>query len=197
MEDKNASKNQVPSEIPKERYDALKVIQGRYRDEVYRLVDGKEVKVEETAWQSNRIVTKMSSLLAGLMKNEASFAGGILQHAQGRGLASFDTSLPVPPFNAVALVDEYFRKAPDSISYLDGTGNPTASITGSILIRTTLGFLEANGPLNTGEFIREQGLYGGTATGVANSGLLANLIFHKARFKDSGVKIIRFINFVF
>lgn len=193
--EKNEKTN--PGQVPVERYDAVSVVKGIWRDEVYRIdpKTGQEVLVEGSNWTPNKIVGTISKLLAGLMKNDVSFIGGILFHAQGRGLASFDVSLPVPPFSATQLVDEYFRKAPDSIVYLDGLGVPTATPTGSILIKTTLGFLEANGV--SGEFIREQGLFGGTATAALNSGLMVNLIFHKARFKDAGVKIIRFINLIF
>ena len=184
----------LPPQVATEKF-GTKQIQGIWRDEVYKIVNGKEALVEDHGWVKNLIVVGMPKLLAGLMRNEPTFAGGILQHAQGRGLPSWDTNLPVPQFNSVQLTDEYFRKPPDSISYLDSMGVPTVAITNSILIRTTLDFGEANGV--SGEFIREQGLYGGTATGAANSGLLANLIFHRARFKDASVKIIRFIQFIF
>lgn len=180
---------------PKELYDAAKKAKGIWRDEVYKIVNGKEVRVEDTGWKSNLIVVGMPKVLAALMKNEPSFMGGILQHAQGRGLPSFDISLPIPNFNSVQLTDEYFRKPPDSISYLDTLGNPTIVITNSILIKTTLDFGEANGV--GGEFIREQGLFCGTATGVLNSGFMVNLIFHPSRFKDASIKIIRFIQFIF
>lgn len=181
--------------LDKDRFDAGKVLKGRWRDEVYRRVKGHEVKVEDSDWQSNLIVVGMPKLLAGLMANEPSFSGGILYHAQGRGLPSWDVQLPVPQFGSTQLTDEYFRKPPDSITYLDGDGNPTIAVTNSILIRTTLDYPEANGV--SGEIIREQGLFGGTATATANSGLLANLIFHRARAKDATVRVIRSINLVF
>jgi hypothetical protein len=186
------------SKIPVDRYDVQKTTKGIWRDEVYRRDStGAEMLVEKSGWNSNLIVVGMPKLLAGLMKNDPTFTGGILYHAQGRGLISFDISVPVPPFNSTKLVDEYFRKPPDAISYVDNDGAPSVDITNSILIRTTLDFDEANGPLDTGEFIREQGIYGGSATTLKDSGLLANLIFHKARFKDQSVKLIRFIRFIF
>lgn len=185
----------VPPGAVAERLDIATKMKGIWRDEVYKVIDGKEVKVEDTGWKKNLIVVGMPKVLAALMKNEISFTGGILYHAQGRGLPSFDISLPVPNFNSVQLTDEFFRKAPDSITYLDTNGNPTLAITNSILIKTTLDFNEANGV--SGEFIREQGIFCGTATAAANSGFMVNLIFHPSRFKDSSVKLIRFINFIF
>lgn len=181
-----------------ERYDAAKASKGIWRDEVFKKgPDGQPVLVEDSAWKNNLIVVGMTKLLAGLMANEPSFGGGILFSAQGRGDPSFDISLPVPLFNSVKLVDEYFRKTPDSISFLDDDGNGVVTVTNRILIVTTLDFPEANGPSGDGEFIREQGLYGGTALAGINSGLLANLIYHKARFKDDTVKLRRSIQFIF
>jgi hypothetical protein len=194
-DEKNLGMKGLPPNTPSEFFDASKKITGIWRDEVYKIVNGKEVKVEDAGWNKNLIVVGMTKLLAGLMKNEPTFTGGILQHAMGRGLPSWDINLPVPAFNSVQLTDEYFRKPPDSISYLDSLGVPTVSITNSILIRTTLDYNEANGV--SGEFIREQGIYGGTATAATNSGFLANLIYHRARFKDASVKITRFIQFIF
>lgn len=185
----------APELRPAEKYDRSR-LHGRWRDEVFeRGPDGADRLIEKADWRDNLIVTGMSKLLAGLMANEPTFLGGILWHAQGRGQSSWDMSLPAPAFPSTQLVDEFFRKAPDSLSYLDPVGAPSPTLTNSVLIRTTLDYGEANGL--AGEFIREQGLYGGTATGAVNSGLLANLIYHKARFKNSGVKIIRYVNFQF
>lgn len=190
-----------PNRGPVERYNAPLTIKGGYwRDEVYKIVDGKEVRDEERSdkdWNKNTITVGMTILLAGLMKNDPGFTGGILQHAQGTGLPAWDVTLPTPLFSQTQLVNEYFRKAPDSISYVDSMGVPTLDRTNSILIRTTLDFNEANGGDNLGRFIREQGIFGGDATATLNSGFMADAINHKARFKDSTVKIIRFIRFIF
>ena len=186
---------------PVERYNTPLMVKGGYwRDEVFRLVNGKEVRDEQLTdkdWNKNAITVGMTFLLAGLMKNELSFSGGILQHAQGTGQPSWDVTLPTPLFSQTQLVNEYFRKAPDNISYVLPDGSPSLAITNSILVRTTLDFNEANGNDNLGRFIREQGIFGGTATGVLGSGYMADAINHKARFKDSTVKFIRYIRFVF
>ncbi len=186
----------------RETADVMRRARGRWRDEVWRRDPATgEVRLEQAAdaWDGNLIVATFTQLLAGLLANETTFLGGILQHAQGRGDPAFDVQLPNPGFNETTLRDEYFRKTPDSITFVDENGDPVAAgvITNSILIRTDFDFDEANGPSGTGEFIREQGLFGGTATGAQDSGLMANLIFHKARFKDDSVKIIRFIQLIF
>lgn len=163
---------------------------GEWRDTVIRRdpETGAEEVVEDTGWSENKIVVGATLLIAGLLKNDPTFNGGLLFSAQGRGDPIFDTTLPTPQFDETALRDEYFRKAPNSITYLksDGSAADPGEVTSRLLIETTLNFDEANG-----EFIREQGLYGGPATTALDSGLLFNLIFHKARYKDASVKIIR------
>lgn len=182
---------------PKEVYDSAKNVKGRWRDVVTRrMPDGTEKVVEDTGWKSNMIVQGMPKLLAGLMRNESTYIGGILQHAIGNGNPAWDIpGPPTPAYNSTQLVAEYFRKPPTSISYLDPLGLPSPVITGSILIQTVFDYGEANGM--AGEYIREQGLFGGTATGVGNSGIMANLIYHVAKWKDSNVKITRYINIIF
>lgn len=189
-----------PAGPSRERVDSVRKARGVWRDEVFRRdpETGEESLVEDTGWQSNRITVGMTRLLAGLLKNEPTFNGGILFHAMGRGDPNFDVSLPSPTFGELTLRDEYFRKPPDSMVFVnaDGSAADPGELTNSLLITTTLDFGDANGASN-GEIIREQGLYGGTATAAADSGLLANLIFHKARFKDDTVKIVRRIQLIF
>jgi hypothetical protein len=172
-------------------------LRGQWRDQVIQKdpETGEERLIEDTGWKSNQIVTNVQPLLAGLMANEVSFTGGILFHAQGRGNASFDITLPTPSFSETTLRDEFFRKEPDSITFIDeDTGDPAGPgiFTRVIRVKTIIEFDEANG-----EIIREHGLYGGTATTATDSGLLANLIFHEARFKDNTIKLIRFIQLTF
>lgn len=184
-----------PAGTVRETVQAVRKTRGIWRDVVIRRDPdtGAEVVVEDTGWSSNKIVVGATLLIAGLLKNDPTFNGGILFSAQGTGDPSFDTNLPTPQFDETTLRNEYFRKAPDSITYLksDGSAADPGEVTSRLLIETTLDFDEANG-----QFIREQGLVGGTATAALNSGLLFNLIFHKARFKDDSVKIIRRIQLI-
>jgi hypothetical protein len=182
--------------VPRDVYDALTKVKGRWKDVVTRRrPDGTEEVVEETPWNSNMIVLGMSIALAALMKGDPNFAGGIKYHAVGRGLPAWDP-LPTPPtplVSAVSLVDEYFRKPPTAISYLDPLGNPVPGPTRSILVQTILDYTEANGM--AGEYIREQGIFCGQATAALGSGTMVNLIYHVAKFKNASVKITRYINF--
>ena len=184
--------------LPRENFEPSEEIHGFWKDVVERkLPDGTEVVVEETEWKSNLIVVGMGVVLAGLLKADPDFEGGIVRHAVGRGSPSWDP-LPQPPtpsYDSTGLFDEYFRKAPAAITYLDSGGSPVTGPTRSILVQTVLDYSEANGA--GGEYIREQGLFGGPATDTLGSGILMNLIYHVAKFKNAGTKITRYINLQF
>jgi len=172
---------------------------GIWHDKIYKSEfeggKGKITLIKEIDWKSNLITEPMTRLLAGLMKNEGSFSGGILFHAVGEGLPSFDVTLPDPTFAQTTLVNEHFRKAPDSITFLDPGGTPTVTITNVIRTTTTFAFLD--GPGLNGKFMRTQGLFGGDATSALNSGFLANAINHIRIFKDATIQIVRSIEFTF
>ncbi|MCC6310983.1 MAG: hypothetical protein IT345_08720 [Trueperaceae bacterium] len=179
-----------------ERYDAARAVRGRFRDEIYRRgLDGQEVLVAATPLRENLIVGTLPVLLAGLMANEHTFAGGILFHAIGEGLAEWDTgAVGKPDFAQTRLVAEHHRKAPDSITYLDDAGQPVDPVTPTLLVKTTFDYDDAGA---NGRFIREQGLFGGTATEAKDSGLMVDAINHPAIWKDETIRLVRFIQLMF
>lgn len=169
----------------------LNNIHGEWMDEIYeKAADGSEKLVAKESWKKNLIVSKLGQLLAALMKNEAGISG-ILFHALGHGDASWDISVPSPGLTDTTLYDEYYRKAPDSIQFLDAGDNPTATVANKILITTTFDFGEATGS------VREQGLFGGNATAGLDSGFMVDAIRHKEIYKDASRKIIRRIKLTF
>jgi len=74
---------------------------------------------------------------------------------------------------------------------------PEVSIdpTNVIEIRTTWDYGNPSDPFNF-KYIREQGLFGGTATATTDSGLMVDLIHHNRIWKDPTIKIVRFIDIV-
>lgn len=60
----------VPPGAVAERLDIATKMKGIWRDEVYKIVNGEEAKVEDTGWKKNLIVVGMPKALAALMKNE-------------------------------------------------------------------------------------------------------------------------------
>ena len=170
-------------------------VHGEWKDEIFIKPEGVECKHpdHEECWHKNLVVISGTELLAGLMKNEVSFTGGILYHAIGIGEAAWDTVLVQPSFSDRFLVSELYRQIPDDIYYLDALGDPTATITNRIEAKTTYDY---DCPAN-GNFIREQGLSGGNATGAVDTGLFFDIIHHKSVYKDSSVKIVRYIRLTF
>lgn len=178
-----------------EQYAAARTVRGQYRDEVYRREGlGREVFLRRTDFKSNLIVATLPVLLAGLMANESTFRGGILFHALGEGLAGWDMALEKPSVDQVGLVNEFFRKIPDSITFLDDQGKATSRPTTTILVKTTFDYGDAGA---NGRFIREQGLFGGSATGAKDRGLMVNAINHPALWKDETIRLVRFIQLMF
>jgi len=182
-------------EAAEERYAAARVVSGRFRDEIYRRDEfGREFLVRATEFRANLIVASLPVLLAGLMANESTFRGGVLFHALGEGLAAWDMALEKPSIEQAALVNEFFRKVPDSITFLDEEGNATSRPTTTILVQTTFDYEDAGA---NGHFIREQGLFGGTAIAAKDSGLMVNAINHPALWKDETIRLVRFIQLLF
>lgn len=179
--------------------EAIRRPQGLWKDEIYKSEKpgglGKIELIMANGWKNNLITEPITRLLGGLMKNEGSFSGGVLFHAVGEGLVAWDTSLPDPTFTQTTLVNEHFRKAPDSITYKDSGGVPTGSITNRISIKTTFAF--ADGPGLNGKFMRNQGLFGGDATSTLDSGFLIDAINHIKIFKDATIQIVRTIDLIF
>lgn len=171
-------------------------IKGMWRDEVWKKDRAGGIYLsEKTELKANLITEPITRLLAGLMKNEGSFGGGILYHALGTGLPAWDSVLPPPVFSQVALETEIFRKAPDAITFLDIANLPTATVTNKIRVTTTFDFND--GPGLNGNYIREQGLFGGDATLTFDSGKLVDAIHHVKIFKDSSIRLVRTIELTF
>jgi len=173
MEDVKDSKN-VGQNVAEENFN-IKEVHGEYIDLISKkLKCGKEITIigNEGKFKSNLIVEKIEPLLAGLLLGEGTFTGGILYHALGHGNAAWDVSVVAPLTTDTALYDEYYRKAPSSITYLDpSTDLVTATITKKIEITTIFDYVE---PAADGS-IREQGLIGGDGTSyvVGSTGIIA------------------------
>ena len=112
----------------------------------------------------------------------------------GKGEGSWNNdSPPSPTVGDTKLLVETFRKAirPEDIVFLDESNRVTDSITNKLQVTVTFLENEANGEL------REFGLFGGNATGSANSGFMVNRKIHPLIYKTSGMKLERIIRIVF
>jgi hypothetical protein len=181
---------------PPERVDTQQSLHGKWWDEVYTRdpITGESVLRERTPVKSNIICLSISELMAGLFANDARFFGGILFHAFGAGQAAWDTSPANPSAAQTSLVDELYRKTPTNIDFLDESGNPTSSITKTLRIKTVLDYGETE--IND-KYIREQGLFGGDAVSAKDSGHIIDAINHVKIWKDSTIRLIRYIELGF
>lgn len=173
---------------------------GCYWDEIVVTRKDGSVDRRTTEVRSNLIVNTLPILLAALMKGEGGYSG-ILYHAIGEGVSSWDTAdpRPTPEVTDATLEAEHFRKTPDSITFRDENGDVSVSPTNIIRIET---LFQSSVPGVGGRFCREQGLVGGNATATLDSGLLVNKIHHGAIWLPSdadedSVDLRRFIQIVF
>jgi hypothetical protein len=83
----------------------------------------------------------------------------------------------------------------DSTSEYEFTPISSASPTNALEVRTTWDYPLPSDPIAF-NYIREQGLFGGNATGAANSGFLIDRITHDRLWYDCTTKIVRFIDII-
>jgi len=160
------------------------VLKGYWWDK-YTYRDGRVVVTEprENAFADNGKV-----LLAQLLAEPffAQSLQGTLFHAFGSLLASHDvTPIPVDP-TQTTLTTEFFRKTPDAVTD-QLSGIVIGGKSNTVKYSTTLYFGEGNGD------IREQGLFGGDATGTQDSGFLIDIIHHAKIVKTGAFQLTRFI----
>lgn len=185
----------MPKILPEEYKNTI----GHWWVEVWKKdEDGKEYKTLEKIVKKNKIVKSFPALLAGLLSGESSFFGGILYHAFGEGLSSWDVSLPPPSFEDTTLTNEFYRIAPENITYYDKPSSESGVVVTNvydasvILIKTVLDFGNSSSVFNN-KFIRTHGLVGGDATSSLNSGLFIDIINNKAIYKTEEAKFVFYI----
>ena len=146
-------------------------------------------------WDHNQLQNTVSTLLASLLKQDGTYGTGIQYLAVGEGLSAWDATPPTLSASDTTLETETFRKAvvpATEMVYIDALGGSVVGgPTRFIRITVTLTTAEANGDL------REWGLFGGNATGAANSGLMIDWVSHGLIVKDSSMTIVRTIEFEF
>jgi len=170
-----------------EQYDQNRV-KGTWRDIIRKKLPDGTIVETRTDWKDNLIVENFGVLVAALLANSGLITGGALYHAVGRANSANDPAAPDPGLiTDTTLEDEIFRKAIDSIKFLDPSDNPVVGPTNKIELETTFEF----GEVPPGNYIREQGLFGGTATATADSGLMIDTIKHIPIWKDPSIELVR------
>lgn len=127
-----------------------------------------------SGWCSNLIVHNCYVLLAALMKGQPDLKG-LMYLAAGKGRDSWDSVRPEPVPTTTMLEQEVLRKpvSDAQISYVGSTNQtPTSCLEITVILHGADLVPEGSVPL------REFGLFGGDATGAANSGYLINYVIH-------------------
>lgn len=161
---------------------------GEVRD-VIKYKDGR-VEVREGY---NVVVNDITKLIAALLKQEAGYSG-VQYWAVGSGLGGWDdVNPPAPAATGTQLVTEIGRKAipGTAVKFLDAGDAETPTVTNKLQIKLTFNYADCNGSW------REFGIFGGNATGAANSGVLINHKTHGLIVKTDSMEIERTIKFTF
>lgn len=140
----------------------------------------------------NLIVGSASNLMARRMVPGTSWGAGIGYLEVGTGVGTGTTQAPQgEDASYTALRVPLARKAISSWTYLDASGNPTASVTNVVQYTTTFIETEAIGALV------EMGLFGGDATTTLGSGYMFNYKTFPVWNKQSGMKLTVIWNITF
>jgi len=159
--------------------------------------------VEETEWKDNKIVQANRLLMASLYSGKTGYNNNINFHAIGFGNALWDSDPPppIPNFTDTQLTAEMFRTAPWMIYNVDDDGNMTSELTYKIEIKTIFYFGEEWVTIFEGIYgsfvVREQGLFGGSASSAANSGQMIDVIRHLPISLDAETQLERRIRIEF
>jgi hypothetical protein len=142
----------------------------------------------------NVVVNNCSVLIAALMKGHSGYSGATYW-AVGSGNEAWPSDTPGSPAATDSqLVTETFRKAivpATDIVFLDGSNNVSATPTNKIQVTVTFLEEEANGAL------MEFGIFGGNATGTANSGVMINHKTHPLIYKTNVLQLQRILRLTF
>lgn len=132
----------------------------------------------------NLIVNKASNLIAKRMIPGTSWGAGIGYLEVGTGVGTGTTQAPQSEdLTYTTLRTALARRAIDTWTYLDATGNATVSETNVVQYTTTFQDTEAIGA------IVEMGLFGGDASATLGSGYMLNYKVFPVWNKQSGMKL--------
>ena len=165
---------------------------GYWRDVLVR-EDGTRI---DSGWHRNQIQNSYANILTSFLRRELVFTPeGFMQCAVGSGLVGWDVTSPVQSRGDTTLTTEFFRKALGTVNmtYRDPTtfADVTPTITNVVQMNCT--FLPGEA---TGDH-REWGIFGGNATGIADSGFMWNWVVVPVFTKAAGDTLLRSARFIF
>lgn len=162
-------------------------VKGELTDEI-RYKDGRvEIRKDH-----NLVVNGILNLISALLKGENNYSR-LSYWAVGQGLASWDSSLPNPSPSDSSLRNEIGRVpiSTSEIKYVTDGNNYSENPTNILEISHTFGENDCNGKW------REFGIFGGTATSTADSGIMIDKINHPLLEKTDVMEVKRMIKITF
>lgn len=147
-------------------------------------LDRSQMVAEKEFHLKNLIVDMASVFIAKRMRPGATWGAGITHLELGTGVGTGTTQAPQPESLAQKkLRTALARKAIGAWTYIDTSGNPTASETNVMEFTVTFTETEANGA------IVEMGLFGGDATITLNTGYMFNYKVFPVWNKSNGMQL--------
>ena len=134
--------------------------------------------------------------LNGRFEPDDFFVGMQLEIIDGTNKGEIRTVVDYTQATGEIIVDTPFPGPIDNTSYYQFVPVVSTTPTNVIEVRTTWDYGDPSDPVNY-KYIREQGLFGGTATSVRDSGYMVDRITHVAIWKEPVIKLIRFIQLLF
>ena len=159
-----------------------------------RLIGHGENLVVNTAYIAIAMAMKLDPANGGFMY-------WALGDGDGSNTADWDAGVvdgsKAPTLGDTVLANEIFRKAivAGDIDFIDGAGNVSGTPTNRLEIRITFANNEPSGVSDTD--LREWGIFGGDATGTADSGYMINRKVHKTFTKTTVASLERVLRFTF
>lgn len=132
----------------------------------------------------------------GRFEDDGWFNGMTVNIVGGTNEGEFSTVVDYVRNTGTLTVSPAFSSPIDSTSQYEFTSQLSASPTNVVEVRTTWDYGSPSDPFNF-KYIREQGLFGGNATGIADSGYMLDRITHTKIPKDPTIRLVRLIDLVF
>lgn len=140
-------------------------------------------------WREN----PLTSLYWGRFEPDSFFNGSEITITAGTNAGEVRNVVSYEQISGKITVDIAFPEACDDTTQYEFTPAASLGESNAIEFRTTLDYTD----LTSGVYLREQGLFGGTAAISVNSGYMLDCIHHAKIWKDGSVKIVRFITLSF
>ena len=184
-------------------YPKPNVYQTTLTDEVFRKVVGsmtymrighgtaKEGTLTEIydPWREN----PATSLYWGRFEQSGLFNGATITVTAGTNAGEIRTVSDYDQVTGKITVSAAYPEACDETTQYEFTPSASATATNAIEFRTVLDYTD----LTTGVYLREMGLFGGDGADTTGDGYMIDAINHQRIWKDSSVKVVRFITLSF